>query len=217
MNKKLKVEYQDLRERDQSHYRERPSNWLQFKALFLKNLSFQKRQTSAIIFQVFVPLIAIFLIWLINLEMQSSFAEEYKFSGIHGIPFFLNLPFSFFSQSPAYPISSTDCNIWVAVSQQSETLNKDILRPLFNEYCISQSQITPIFRNIEGSPDEMLKGVLEKLKTKAIKFGENVEGLEDLPDALLKVREISDRRFDLDVCINNVSLIELHRDNGFTK
>jgi len=45
------------------------------------------------------------LIWLVNHELGSLFEDDYKFSGLNGIPFYLNLPFSFFSKSPAYPIS----------------------------------------------------------------------------------------------------------------
>lgn len=55
---------------------------------------------------------SLILIWIIKYEFKKGFSEDYKFDAINGIPFYLNIPLSFFSQSSAYPISVKSCNIW---------------------------------------------------------------------------------------------------------
>ena len=40
---------------------------------------------------------SLILIWIIKYEFKKGFSEDYKFDAINGIPFYLNIPLSFFS------------------------------------------------------------------------------------------------------------------------
>ena len=197
----------------------------QFKALLYKTTSFQLKQTATNIFQLFAPLICIFIIWVAQNEIIKEFKDSYNFTKINGIPFFLNMPFSFLSKSSAYPIALDDCNKWMMYKDNRDPFRfggddysaKDILHEEFYEMCASIGRPVPYFIETRSNLNDNLSSVLEVLNAKNITAGEEVEGLDQLPDAGITIKALNKHKIDVDLQINDNLFIEFHRNNGFTK
>jgi hypothetical protein len=194
----------------------------QIRAILYKSISFQKRQIATNIFQILSPLICLFLIWLAQYEMKTLFKDDYSFNKIHGIPFFLNLPTSFFSQSAAYPISSSDCLKWFIYqdsrSPSSDNLDiNDLMRPQFFEYCRRVEKLVPVFNQTDKDVNTEIFSVLNYLDQFPLSMGEEIEGLDRLPDAGIVFKDYTKNSLDVDIQINDLLFNEFHRNNGFSK
>lgn len=199
--------------------------WAQVKAILYKNISFQSKQTATNLFQFFAPLICVLIIWVAKNEIIKEFKDSYSFDKINGIPFFLNMPFSFLSRSSAYPIASDNCNKWILYSDlrnkdafgEDEFRSKDVLHSQFYELCAPVEKSVPYFEETHRDLNKDILRILDELNNKNISAGVEVHGLEKLPDAGVAIKDLSRRKIGVDIQINDHLYIEYHRNNGFTK
>ncbi len=196
--------------------------WSQIRAIIYKNIAFQRRQVATNIFQMLSPLICVVLIWLAQYEMRTWFREDYSFNKIHGIPFFLNLPTSFMSQSAAYPISSSDCLKWFLyedarnASAASLSLD-DLIQPQFSEYCRRVDKSVPVFNKTSTNVNQEIYESLEYLDRYPISLGQEIEELDRIPDGAVVFNDYRKDGLDMVVQVNDLLFNEFHRDNGFSK
>ena len=215
----------------------------QIKAHLYKNLSFQIQQVSTNIFHFVGPLICIFLMWLTLYEIKKNFSKDYNFDKINGIPFYHNLPFSFFSKSAAYPVSANNCLKWFLYEDQRGKNNLDIgnqnseidkknieienlkneinidniLKNQFYELCPQVKKSVPYFKKTETNVNSEIFKTMKYLNQFQVKINEEIQDIDLLPDAGLTIKSLSNKKIDICIQMNDLLFTEFHRDNGFSK
>ena len=210
----------------------------QIKAHLYKNLSFQLQQVSTNIFHFVGPFICIFLMWLTLYEIKKQFNKDYNFDKINGIPFYHNLPFSFFSKSAAYPVSANNCLKWFLYedlrennyhqkkegfdeikkdNSKKEVKIEDILKTQFYELCPKIKKSVPYFEKSKTGVNSEIFKTMKYLNSFQLKVNEEVQEIELLPDAGLSISSLSQNKIEISIQMNDLLFTEFHRDNGFSK
>jgi hypothetical protein len=89
--------------------------------------------------------------------------------------------------------------------------------------CEQISKTIPYFEELktdDGRPNEYVYDVVSNLSQEALKMElrhEAIEGLENVPDGILNVKESNARKFDVKLQINDYKYYQYHRNNGVTK
>ena len=192
----------------------------QIRAIFLKNLSFQSRQTATNIFQILVPLICLALIWISKYEVSLNLENDIILGNIGSIPFFMNLPSILDRESSINPISVSDCHKWFLVNEMgnknSATINY-LTRPQFPHFCQRSNVSVPFSKSTNLPINHFLYTKLSQIDENPLYFGEEIKDLDLLPDAAFTFNQISEQRIDVDLHVNDLLFSEYHRNNGFSK
>lgn len=197
----------------------------QIRALVYKNIAFQMKQKLNNIFEILAPLICVFAVWVIQKEIQSEFNEGFNLDIVKGIPFFMNMPFSFLDKSSAYPISSKDCNIWIMYNDSRRNMGthndeweaKSVLRNHFTELCSTVKKPVPYFVESHKEMNPELLRIQDVYNNQNLNFGFEAEHIDLLPDAAVTINALNSHKIDVDIQVNDSLNLEFHRSNGYSK
>ena len=194
----------------------------QIRAIFLKTISFQSRQTSTNVFQLLIPFMCFALMWIANYQMLLNFDQDIEFKGIGQIPFLFNLPSVISQDSSLNPVYISDCNKWFLVKDNSfppreKDTSKSLIKSLFPQICGRTQRESPYSNSTTEDLNTVLFNILLEIDKNPMSFGEEIKDLDMLPDGAFEFQRIDNNQIDVTIHVNDLLFQEFHRNNGLSK